>query len=86
MGLRARVARRYQITIPEEVRDEARLKIGDTVDVRSQNGRVIIEKIGGNWEEIMNETRGMWKAHPAFKDMKDAVEIVNWLRQKNRDG
>ncbi|MDG6938841.1 MAG: AbrB/MazE/SpoVT family DNA-binding domain-containing protein [Nitrososphaerota archaeon] len=85
MGLRARVARRYQITIPEEVRDEAGLKVGDTVNVRSESGKIIIEKIGGNWEAIMNETRGMWKAHPAFKDMKDAVEIVNWLRQKNRD-
>lgn len=83
--MRARVARRYQVTIPEEVRDEARLKVGDTVDVRSQDGRVIIEKIGGNWEAIMNETRGMWKAHPAFKDMKDAVETVDWLRQKNRN-
>jgi AbrB family looped-hinge helix DNA binding protein len=83
--LRARVARRYQITIPEEVRDEAKLKVGDIVDVKSEDGMIIIEKIGGEWQAIMNETRGMWNAHPAFKDMKDAVEIVDWLRQKNRN-
>lgn len=80
--MRAQVARRYQITIPEEVREEAGLEIGDTVDVRSQDGRVIIEKVSGNWEAIMSETRGLWKAHPAFKGMKDAVEIVDWLRRK----
>ncbi len=78
------MARRYQITIPEEVRDDTGINIGDTVDVRSQDGKVIIEKIGRNWEAIMSETRGTWKNHPAFKDMKDAVEIVDWLRQKSK--
>lgn len=82
--MRVRVARRYQITIPEDVRDEAGISVGDTVDVRSQDGKVIIEKIGRNWKSVMNETRGSWKAHPAFKDMKNAVEIVDWLRQKKR--
>jgi len=27
---------------------------------------------------------GVWKTHPIFKDMKDSIEIVDWLRQKNR--
>ena len=80
--MKVKVARRYQITIPEQVRDETGINIGDTVDVRSQDGKVIIEKIGRDWEAVMNETRGSWKAHPAFKSMKDAVEIVDWLRQK----
>jgi hypothetical protein len=30
----------------------------------------------------MDETRGAWREHPAFKDMDDAVEIVNWMRGK----
>ena len=78
------MARRYQITIPEEVRDDAGINIGDTLDVRSQDGKVIIEKIGRNWKAVMEETRGAWKAHPSFKGMKDAVEIVAWLRQKSK--
>lgn len=81
--MKARVARRYQVTIPEGVRDEAGINVGDTVDVRSEDGRVIIEKIGRDWEATMSETRGTWKAHPAFRDMTDAVEIVDWLRKKN---
>ena len=82
--MKVKVARRYQITIPEQVRDETGINIGDTVDVRSQDGKVIIEKMGRNWETVMSETRGSWKSHTAFKDMKDAVEIVDWLRQKKR--
>ncbi|MHB8565513.1 MAG: AbrB/MazE/SpoVT family DNA-binding domain-containing protein [Nitrososphaerales archaeon] len=67
--------------IPKEVRDDAGINIGDAVDVRSQDGKVIIENMGKDWKTVMDETRGIWRAHPAFKG-KDAVEIVNWLRQK----
>ena len=78
----AKVARRHRITIPEEVREEVGINVGDTVDVSSQDGKVIVEKMERNWESIMNEPRGAWKAHPVFKGMKDSIEIVNWLRQK----
>jgi AbrB family looped-hinge helix DNA binding protein len=82
--VRVKVARRYQITIPEQVRDEAGISIGDTLDVRSQDGKVIIEKLGKDWQAVMDETRGSWRAHPAFKGMKDSGEVVNWLRQKQK--
>lgn len=82
--MKVRVARRHQITIPEEVREEVGINVGDTVDVRSQDGKVIVEKIERNWESVMKETRGVWRAHPVFKDMDDAIEIVDWLRQKSR--
>lgn len=82
--LRVKVARRYQITIPEEVREEVGINVGDAVDVRSQDGKVVVEKVGKSWESVMGETQGAWKAHPIFKDMKDSLEIVDWLRQKRR--
>ena len=82
--MQVKVARRYQITIPEQVRDDTGINIGDTLDVRSQEGKVIIEKIGRDWEAVMNETRGAWKDHPAFKDMKDSVEIVHLAQAKAR--
>ncbi len=44
LKLRVKVARRYQITIPEEVRGDAGINIGDTLDVRSQDRKVVIEK------------------------------------------
>ena len=82
--MKVKVARRHQITIPEEVRAEVGINVGDTVDVRSQDGKVIVEKMGRNWESVMDETKGAWKAHPVFKEMKDSIEIVDWLRQKTR--
>ena len=82
--MRVKVARRYQVTIPEEVREELGINIGDIVDVRSQDGKVVVEKLGKNWESVMEETKGAWKTHPIFKDMKDSIEIVDWLRQKKR--
>jgi AbrB family looped-hinge helix DNA binding protein len=80
--LKAKVARRYQVTIPEEVRDEVGINVGDTVDVTSQGGKVVIEKLGRNWDKVMRETKGTWKSHPAFAGMKDSVEITHWLRNK----
>jgi len=80
--LKAKVARRYQITIPEEVREEVGINVGDVVDVSSHEGKVVIEKVGQNWEEVMAETRGAWSAHPSFSGMKDSVEITHWLRNK----
>lgn len=80
--MKARVARRYQITIPEEVREDVGINVGDVVDVRSQGGKVVIEKLGDNWDKVMAETKGTWKSHPAFANMKDSVEITHWLRNK----
>lgn len=71
------MARRYRITTPEQVRDEAGISIGDIVDVRSRDGKVIIEKVGRDSESVMNEAKGSWKSHPTFKSKKDAVEIVD---------
>ena len=81
--MKAKVARRYQITIPEEVREEIGINVGDLVDVRSQEGRVVIEKLGRSWDEVMAETRGTWRSHPAFAGMKDSVEVTRWLRNKH---
>ena len=82
--MRVKVARRYQITIPDEVRRELRINVGDNVDVRSEDGKAVVEKMEMSWESVMAETRGAWKTHPVFKSMRDSVEIVDWLRQKNR--
>lgn len=82
--MKARVARRYQVTIPEEVRREVGINVGDVVDVSSQEGRVVIEKVGRNWDKVMAETKGAWSSHPAFSKMRDSVEVTHWLRKKQR--
>lgn len=83
--MKAKVARRYQITIPEEVREEVGINVGDVVDVSSQEGKVVIEKIGRDWEAVMKETKGAWRSHPAFAGMKDSVEMVHWLRSESAE-
>ena len=80
--MRVKVARRHQITIPENIRRKAKISVGDTVDVSYRNGNIRVEKVDEDWENVMNATHGAWREHPSFKDMDDAVEIVNWMRGK----
>ena len=82
--MKAKVARRYQITIPEEVRDEVGINVGDEVDVSSQGGKVVIERVGRNWDQVMKSTKGTWRSHPAFAGMRDSVEITHWLRNRRQ--
>ena len=81
-GLMIKVARRYQVTIPEEVREKAKISLGDDVDVRYEDGKVLLEKLEDNWERVTKETEGSWADHPVFGRMKNSVEIVHWLRSE----
>lgn len=78
--MQVKVARRYQVTIPEDVREKANISVGDAVDVRFEKGRIILERLEGGWEKVMEETAGSWARHPVFGKMKNSVEIVHWLR------
>jgi len=52
------------------------------VQDKKAHKKLVIEKIEVSWEKVMKETRGAWSEHPIFKEMDDAVEIVNWMRGK----
>ena len=80
--MRAIVAQRHQIAIPEEICKKSKIVIGDTVDISYERGKLLIEKIDESWEKVMKETKGAWSKHPVFKEMGDAIEIVNWMRGK----
>jgi len=80
--MEVKIARRYQVTIPQEIRDRMDLSVGDVVDVRYDEGRIIIEKVLTKWEDVMAETAGAWGNHPVFGKMKNSIEVVNWLRGK----
>ncbi len=82
--MKTKVTRRHQITIPEEIRKKAKISVGDTLEISYEHGKIHMEKIDENWENVMKETKGAWCKHPIFKDMDDAVEIVNWMRGKAR--
>ena len=38
-----KVARRYQVTIPEEIREKAKISVGDDMDVRYEDGTILLE-------------------------------------------
>jgi len=80
--MKTKVARRHKIMIPEEIRKKAKISVGDNLDISYEHGKILVEKIDENWEKVMKETKGAWRKHPVFKDMDDAVEIVNWMRGK----
>ncbi len=80
--MKTKVARRHQITIPEEIRKKANISVGDNLEISYEHGKILVEKIDENWENVMKETKGAWRKHPVFKDMDDSVEIVNWMRGK----
>ena len=82
LRLRAKVGRRYQVTIPKEVREKARMSVGDTVDVRYEDGKIVLERQEDSWERVMADSAGSWAKHPVFGKMKNSVEIVHWLRSK----
>jgi len=79
---RAIVTQRHQITIPEEICKKSKIAIGDIMEVSYEHGKLSIEKIDENWKTVMEDTRGAWSEHPVFKEMDDAVEIMNWMRGK----
>ncbi|MBI2183853.1 MAG: AbrB/MazE/SpoVT family DNA-binding domain-containing protein [Thaumarchaeota archaeon] len=68
-----KVTRKFQVTIPEEVRKKARIEIGEKLLVRYDDGRIVmhktpdIEKLAGAWqhiedtEDFMTDTRRLWK-------------------------
>ncbi len=78
--LQVNVGRRYQVTIPKDVREKAKISVGDEEDVRYEDGKILLEKLEDNWEKVMAETEGSWAKHPVFEKMKNSVEIVHWLR------
>ncbi len=71
------------MTIPSEVRRKMALSVGDVVEVRYENEQIVIEKVDENWDRVMKETANAWSKHPFFGTMKNAVEVVNWLRVKH---
>jgi len=70
---KVKVTRKYQVTIPEEVRHKIGVMIGDELLVREEEEKIVLErpidleKLAGSWshiestERFMEEVRGLWK-------------------------
>jgi antitoxin PrlF len=66
-----KVTRKYQVTIPESVRTELGVKIGDKLTVKSENKRIIMESPN----HIPNPSNALWNLFGKPMDI-DAVKLV----------
>ena len=62
MGTTVKVREKYQVTIPEDVRDKIHLKVGERVEVVARGGEIVIRPVmevpsgqawfwSGEWQE-----------------------------------
>ena len=50
-----KVTRKYQVTIPLSVRRKLRIKVGDRLRVRVENGRIVMEPLFGPLEDPVED-------------------------------
>ena len=70
---KVKVTRKYQVTIPKDVRERLGVRVGDELVVRGAEGRIVFEKsadlggMAGSWshiestEEFMESARELWR-------------------------
>ncbi|MBI4257621.1 MAG: AbrB/MazE/SpoVT family DNA-binding domain-containing protein [Thaumarchaeota archaeon] len=68
-----KVTRKFQVTIPEQVRKKTGIEIGEKLLVKYDDGRIVmqktadIEKLAGAWqhiedtEDFMSDARRLWR-------------------------
>jgi len=71
-----KVTRKYQVTIPESVRSQLDVKIGDKLIVKSENKRIIMESP----KRISNPSNALWNLFGKPLDI-DATKLVeeSWV-------
>lgn len=68
------VTRKYQITIPKEVREALKIKIGDQIEiVRNKNGEFVIKKIDRNKEKYI---KALYDAVGILRITQEDVERI----------
>ncbi len=67
-----KVTRKYQVTIPSEVRKKLGIKIGDLLAVKEEGGKIILVPVKGRNENSLEAMLGLFKE----KIEVDAVALV----------
>ena len=76
MNEEVKVTRKYQVTIPESVRSQLDVKIGDKLIVKSENKRIIMESP----KRISDPSNALWNLFGKPLDI-DATKLVeaSWV-------
>ncbi len=77
-----KVTRKYQVTIPENVRSELGVKIGDTLTVKSDGNHIIMESS----KHISQPSEALWNLFGKSLDI-DATKLVeeSWTNASNSE-
>lgn len=68
------VTRNYQITLPRDVREMEKIRIGDKFIVKVEDKRIVLTKLK---ESVLKEAFGSWK-----ETTTSSVEYVRKLRNE----
>ena len=70
-----KVTRNYQITVPRDIREQAKISEGDKLVITMENDEIKLKKID---EDIFKRAFGSWKN----ASIKDSVEYVRKIRKE----
>ena len=62
MASKTRVTRKYQVTIPKEVRKKVGVEVGDELKVTDKGELIILQKV--NKEKTILDFAGCWEGYP----------------------
>ena len=73
-----KVTRNYQITVPRDIREQAKISEGDKLVVTMENDEIKIKKFD---EDVFKKAFGSWKN----AGIKDSVKYVKKIRKEWED-
>ena len=77
--MKSKVTRKFQITIPKEIRERLGIKVGDIIHWEvKESGEIILRKI--DKVKDIEDFRGRWSSHPLVKKFGNSVRAIKWLR------
>ncbi len=89
MGTTVKIREKYQITIPEEVREKISLEIGERVEVDVKGGQIIVRPVmeiprdqawfwTKEWQESVREAKEEYRKGKtrSYKSVKEAKKSI----------
>jgi len=67
-----KVTRNYQITVPRDIREQAKIQEGDRIVITMENNEIKMKKFD---EDVFKKAFGSWKS------VKDSVKYVRGVRK-----
>jgi len=80
--MEVKVTRKYQVTIPEEIRARLGIKVGDKLVVKAEGKKVILEAFG----RLPHPVEYLWSLSDRATDI-DVVKLVeeSWLKSQPKN-